>query len=48
MRALAHECAKGYLDSRETLGFPLLPAAQRKAAIEAARLAREAREGKAA
>jgi glycyl-tRNA synthetase alpha chain len=48
VRALAHECAKGYLDSREALGFPLLPAAQRKAAVEAARLAREAREGKAA
>jgi len=48
VRALAHECAKGYLDSREALGFPLLPPAQRKAAVEAARIAREAREGKAA
>jgi glycyl-tRNA synthetase alpha chain len=48
VRALAHECARGYLDSRERLGFPLLPAAQRKAAVEAARAAREARDGKAA
>jgi len=48
VRALAHECAKGYLDSRERLGFPLLPAADRKKAVEAARAAREAREGRAA
>ena len=47
VRALAHECAKGYLDSREALGFPLLPASQRKAAVEAARAAREAREAAA-
>ena len=44
MRALAHGCARGYLDSRETLGFPLLPPAERKKAVEAARAAREARE----
>ena len=29
---LAHECAEGYLDVREALGFPLLPPAERKAA----------------
>jgi glycyl-tRNA synthetase alpha chain len=40
VRALAHECAKGYLESREALGFPLLPPAQRKKAIEAAQAAR--------
>ena len=51
VRALAHLCARGYLDSRETLGFPMLPQAQRKAAVEAAaaaRAEREAREGKVA
>jgi glycyl-tRNA synthetase alpha chain len=48
VKALAHECAKGYLKSREELGFPLLPRAQRAQAVEAARAAREAREGKAA
>ena len=47
VRALAHECARGYLDSREALGFPLLPAKRRAAAIEAARAARLAREGEA-
>jgi glycyl-tRNA synthetase alpha chain len=46
VRALAHECAKGYLDSREALGFPLLPKGQREAAVAAARAAREAREAK--
>jgi glycyl-tRNA synthetase alpha chain len=46
VRALAHECARGYLDSREALGFPLLPPAERRRAGEAARAAREAREGK--
>jgi glycyl-tRNA synthetase alpha chain len=46
VRALAHECAKGYLDSREALGFPLLPKAQREQAVAAARAAREAREAK--
>jgi glycyl-tRNA synthetase alpha chain len=46
VRALAHECAKGYLDSRETLGFPLLPKGQREQAVAAARAAREAREAK--
>jgi glycyl-tRNA synthetase alpha chain len=44
VRALAHECAKGYLESREALGFPLLPPAQRKVALGKARAAREARE----
>ena len=48
VRALAHLCARGYLDSREALGFPMLPPSQRKAAVEAARAAREAREGKVA
>lgn len=43
VRALAHLCARGYLDSREALGFPLLPAAQRREAVEAARAAREGR-----
>ncbi|HUL60874.1 MAG TPA: glycine--tRNA ligase subunit alpha, partial [Anaeromyxobacteraceae bacterium] len=47
VRALAHECAQGYLDSRETLGFPLLPAPQRRRAVEAARAAREARMARA-
>jgi glycyl-tRNA synthetase alpha chain len=42
VRALAHQCAKGYLASREALGFPMLPARERKAAVEAARAAREA------
>jgi glycyl-tRNA synthetase alpha chain len=44
VRALAHLCAQGYLDSREALGFPLLPPAERKKAVEAARAARLARE----
>ncbi len=44
VRALAHECARGYLESREALGFPLLPPARRKAELEKARAAREARE----
>ena len=44
VRALAHQCARGYLASRETLGFPMLPARERPAAIEAARAAREAAE----
>jgi glycyl-tRNA synthetase alpha chain len=51
VRALAHLCARGYLDSREALGFPMLPPAQRKAAVDAAAVARaerEAREGKVA
>jgi len=48
VRALAHQCAKGYLESRETLGFPLLPPRQRAAAVEAARAAREAAAAKAA
>jgi glycyl-tRNA synthetase alpha chain len=30
VRALAHQCAKGYLESREALGFPLLSAKDRK------------------
>ncbi|MEI7703895.1 MAG: glycine--tRNA ligase subunit alpha, partial [Deltaproteobacteria bacterium] len=34
--------AGGYLASREALGFPMLPARERKAAVEAARAAREA------
>jgi glycyl-tRNA synthetase alpha chain len=42
VRANAHLCAKGYLESREALGFPLLPPAERKRAVEAARAAREA------
>jgi glycyl-tRNA synthetase alpha chain len=46
VRALAHECARGYLDSREALGFPLLPPAQRKAALEQARAVRDAREAR--
>jgi glycyl-tRNA synthetase alpha chain len=41
VRALAHECARGYLESREALGFPLLPPAQRKIELEKARAARE-------
>ena len=45
VRALAHECARGYLDSREALGFPLLPAKERGKAVEAARAAREGRAG---
>ena len=44
VRALAHQCARGYLASREALGFPMLPARERKAAVEAARAAREAAE----
>jgi glycyl-tRNA synthetase alpha chain len=44
VRALAHQCAKGYLESREALGFPLLPPRERAAAVEAARAAREARQ----
>jgi glycyl-tRNA synthetase alpha chain len=46
VRALAHGCARGYLDSREALGFPLLPPAERKKAIEAAQAARAAREAR--
>jgi len=46
VRALAHECARGYLESREALGFPLLPPAQRKKALEAARELRAARENR--
>jgi glycyl-tRNA synthetase alpha chain len=42
VRALAHLCAKGYLESREALGFPMLPPARRAKALEAARAAREA------
>ena len=34
--------AAGYLESREALGFPLLPPKARAAAVEAARAAREA------
>ncbi len=45
VKALAHECAKGYLLSREELGFPMLPPKDRAKAVEAARAARE---GKAA
>jgi glycyl-tRNA synthetase alpha chain len=44
VRALAHLCASGYLASREALGFPMLPPRERKAAVEAARAAREAAE----
>ena len=47
VRALAHGCARGYLDSREALGFPLLPPAARRKAVDAARAAREARQKKA-
>ncbi|HEU4385107.1 MAG TPA: glycine--tRNA ligase subunit alpha [Anaeromyxobacteraceae bacterium] len=43
VRALAHGCARGYLESREALGFPLLPAREREKAVEAARAEREAR-----
>jgi glycyl-tRNA synthetase alpha chain len=32
VRALARGCAEGYLEMREQLGFPLLHAAQEKAA----------------
>jgi glycyl-tRNA synthetase alpha chain len=46
VRTLAHECAKGYLESREALGFPLLPPAQRKVAVAAARAARAAQEAR--
>jgi glycyl-tRNA synthetase alpha chain len=46
VRVLAHECAQGYLASREALGFPLLPPAERKAAVEAARAARAAQEAR--
>ncbi len=46
VRALAHACARGYLDMREQLGFPLLPEGERAAAVEAARVAREAREAR--
>jgi glycyl-tRNA synthetase alpha chain len=42
VRALAHLCAKGYLESREALGFPMLPPGARAAAVEAARAARAA------
>jgi glycyl-tRNA synthetase alpha chain len=44
VRALAHQCARGYLASREVLGFPMLPPRERKAAVEAARAARESAE----
>jgi glycyl-tRNA synthetase alpha chain len=43
VRALAHECASGYLDSREALGFPLLGPKERARAVEAAGAAREGR-----
>ena len=33
VRALAHLCAKEYLESREALGFPLLPPKARAAAV---------------
>ncbi|HET6922883.1 MAG TPA: glycine--tRNA ligase subunit alpha, partial [Anaeromyxobacteraceae bacterium] len=46
VRALAHGCARGYLDSREALGFPLLAPRERAGAVEAARIAREARVAK--
>jgi glycyl-tRNA synthetase alpha chain len=46
VRALAHQCARGYLASRETLGFPMLPPKERKAAVETARAAREAAEAR--
>ena len=39
VRALAHECAQGYLDSREALGFPLLPTRDRAPVVYWARLA---------
>jgi glycyl-tRNA synthetase alpha chain len=42
VRALAHLCARGYLDSREVLGFPLLPPKARAAAVATALAAREA------
>jgi glycyl-tRNA synthetase alpha chain len=46
VRALAHQCAKGYLASREEMGFPLLPPRERKAALEAARAAHQAAEAR--
>jgi glycyl-tRNA synthetase alpha chain len=46
VRGLAHQCARGYLASRETLGFPMLPPKERRAAVEAARAAREAAEAR--
>ena len=46
VRALAQKCAQGYLDSREALGFPMLPPRQRAAAVAAAQAARAAREGR--
>ena len=36
VRALAHQCAKGYLESREALGYPLLPARDRKKLLKSA------------
>jgi glycyl-tRNA synthetase alpha chain len=48
VRALAGGCARGYLESREALGFPLLPAKQRAGAVAAAKAEREAREAAAA
>jgi glycyl-tRNA synthetase alpha chain len=48
VRALAHACARGYLDMREALGFPLLPESERSAAIAAAKAAREDDAAKAA
>ena len=48
VRALAHLCAAGYLASREALGFPLLPPAQRKQAVEAARVLRQAQDERTA
>ncbi len=46
VRALAHKCAEGYLESRATLGFPLLPPAERKPAVEKYRAARAAQEAR--
>jgi len=48
VRTLVHACARGYLDSREALGFPMLPARERKKAVEAAQAARLARQGREA
>jgi glycyl-tRNA synthetase alpha chain len=39
VRALAGGCARGYLESREALGFPLLPAKERAQAVAALRQA---------
>jgi len=46
VRALAHGCARGFLHSREELGFPLLPPKEREAAVAAARAQREAAEAR--